>query len=273
MPEGTESPRHWPANTGEHDRFGVKYRAFAARSSKVQFSWYLLNGRETFTLYADATLGDRGFNIDAGSSIAQGDMIELFEDGHIMQATVTNFANDVGFDTVTIDTPLNFAYTILGALGRAGDPNNAVDGDDPDVAATIIPPPNELWEVNNLLIQLHDQTAMDSSLFGGITALTQGLVIRVYRSATAYENLDNIKSNEDFFEQGWQVEYPANVLTDHYLIRANKAFGPSGFGEVIQLDGNLGEYLEVLVSDDISGLDSAYFVADGYVRNNEIVHY
>lgn len=266
MPIGTESPRHWPANTGAHSSYGTKFRALEARGDDRTLGWYLLSDGEAITLYANTTLGDRGMNIVTGTAVATGHMVELFEDGNVFQALVTNVAADVGFDTLTIDCPLPFAFTIAGATGRVGIRNAAVDGSDPNVPFTIEPPANHIWDITRLHFYILDQTAMASNLFGGIAALTHGVVVRVYRSATVYEHLAVFHNNMEFFYKNWYSSWGSNMEEGYYALVSDMIFGnEQQDGAMIRLDGNLGEYLEVLVSDDLEDLDLMKMYAHGYI--------
>jgi hypothetical protein len=242
-----------------------------ARGDERVLSWYALATTEPVTLYANTTLGDRGLNIVDDTSVAIGWMIELYEDGNVFQALVTGVTPGAGEDALTLDSPLPFAFTIAGATGRVGIRNAAVDGSTTDVPFTIVPPTGHIWDITNLMTYIHDQTAMDSSLFGGLAALTTGVVYRVYRSATVYEHIDNIKSNEEFFEHGWEVDYPPNMLTSHYAIRAYKRWGNEmESGSMLRLNGTKGEYLEILITDDIDALDLVKLVAHGYILQDGV---
>lgn len=270
MPIGTQSPRVYPADIGAHSSFGTKFFALEARADERTIHMYALGSVEAITVYADGVLGEQEIDITTGSAVAAGHMIELYENGNVFQALVTDVTADVAFDTVEFDAPLPFAFTALGASGRVGIRNANVDGGTP-APFTLAPPTGHIWDIAHLITYIHDQTAMDSSLFGGITALTNGVSYRVYRSATQYEHLDIIKANEEFFVHGWEVDYPENMLTDHYAIRAVKRFGHEReAGAMIRLDGTKGEYLEMLVSDNLTDLDLVKFFAHGYILQDGV---
>lgn len=271
MPLGTQSPRHWPANHGAHSSFGTKFRALEARADDRTLGWYLLGEREAVTLYANTTLGDRGMNIVSGTAVATGHMVELFENGNVFQAYVSNVAADVGFDTLTIDVPLPFAFTIAGATGWVGVRNAAVDGDATDVPFTLIPPAGHIWDISRLHFYILDQTAMDSSLFGGITALTSGVVVRVYRSDTVYEHLAVFHHNAEFFYKNWYSSWGSNVESGYYSLVSDLLFGnEQNDGALLRLDGTKGEYLEVLVADDLTDLDLMKLYAHGYILEDSV---
>jgi hypothetical protein len=239
-----------------------------ARGDDARLNMYLLNHEGAITLFAPApAVGDLSFNIAAGSAVTTGDMIELYQNGHVFQALVTNFVNDVGFDTVTVDTPLPYAFTVLGATGRVGTRNAAVDGAAPNVIFDLRPPTGHIWDVTRMLFYIEGNTAaIAQDLFGNLAALTNGVVLRVRRSAALYEHVANFKNNLEFQINSWEFEIIANMTAPAVALRATKVFGnEQNMGSMVRLNGTDGERLEVIVADDIDALDLVKFHVEGYI--------
>ena len=263
MPLGTQAPNIYPANKGPHTSTGAKYTGMEARADKI-LNFYLIERQDDFTIVAAApSVDDVAFEADATHTIAIGDMVEMYEDDVYFQALVTN----VAVDTITVDTPIPYAFTVAGCNGFNGPRNAGVDGSGAGgVTYEIAPPSGQVWDITRLTYYIEDSTAaMTHSLFGNIAALTNGVVLRVKRSASKYEVIQNIKANVDLMVDTDGFVIRADMTAADFGLTSVKEFGnEANSGAMIRLDGSLGESLELVVRDDVSTIDLFKAKVQGY---------
>jgi hypothetical protein len=262
MPYGTDAPNRWPGNKGNYSQVGTKFVAIEGRGDDRAINQYLINHEDTFTISVLGVIDARTFTATAGHTIATGDYVELTDGDKFFQAYVTNVATNV----ITVDSPLPFAFTVAGTTGVNGSHNANKDGSSTEFVLEIAPPSGAIWDIAKINIYIQDATAMDSALFGGITALTEGVYVRVKRSATEYEQLANYKSNLDFTKNSRETEYLANMVTGKYGLLSEVSFGgEQEHGTFIRLDGSLGQKLEVVASENLTTLEELSAFVQGYV--------
>lgn len=259
MPIGTEAPNIYPADGPRNKITGTRFSAVEARGGSRLLNWLASDRADTFTLDATVTINTKSFDVVAGHTITAGQVLEFFEDGVVFQATVTNVATD----TITIDKSLPYAFT-ASALGYSGASNMNVDGASTEVVYVIQPPVEQVWDIATLNLFIQDATAMDSSLFGGITALTEGVTLRLWHSATEYEDLAVFKSNADFFLYGGNAAYQANMVTGKYGLNWSNQF-VAEHGGLLRLDGSKSERLEIIISETLTGLEVFRALTSGYI--------
>jgi hypothetical protein len=262
MPHGTGNPRQWPSNTGAHSSIGTKFAAMEARGDEQLVNWYLTDTLNAFTLAGVVTIGARTFNAVAGHLLVIGDVVEFDLADHFFQAIVTN----VVVNAITIDSPFPFAFTVLTNCWR-GTKNAAVNGSVTAVPYALYPPPGFIWDISELTIYLQDNAAMTHDVFAGlIAALTNGLYLRVQKTSLLhYEQIANIKSNQDFFVNSWKTKYMSNMGAGQFGLLSVKLFGnEQNMGSDVRLIGNNFDNLEVVVADNLSTLVSVFIKAHGY---------
>ena len=110
--------------------------------------------------------------------------------------------------------------------------NLAVDGST-TVICSIFPPPEEVWHIERIILSILDATAMDDSKFGGITALTNGVVVRENLS-TGYHTLTDWKTNSDMIEDYYDLNYSTKVSSGQFGLRGRWTFANSG--AIVKLD-------------------------------------
>jgi hypothetical protein len=267
MPIGTEDPRFYPANTGPHTSTGAKYAGMEARAGK-HLNQYLIEREGTFTLVAAApAVGDVVFEADAAHGITIGDVVEIYEDDVYYQGLVLGVVGD----TITVDSPLPYAFTVDGAAGIRGVHNANLDGSATAKVFEIAPPTGQIWDITKISIFLEGTTAAPThSLFCDIAAITNGVVLRVKRSAAKYENMLNAKANIDFMVDGFETYVNDDMTAAAFGVNAFKTFGNEGeAGAMIRLNGTLGEKLEFIVQDSLVGLADVNVKAQGYFLDEQ----
>lgn len=216
------------------------------------------------TALTNATdVDDTDVVLDSVADVSVGDFLGIFSgtslEGRFYFAEVLAVVSN----TVSLDTPLDFAFD-------AGDPvisstrDLNVDGSTMQmftVSGAGMGSPVVI-DITRLIFQLTDDTAMDDGKFGGIAALTKGMVLR--RNNSTMNNIYNIKSNGDFgivsFDKVYADKAPAGLFG--LTVRSSFA-GQEKHGVSIRLA--TGESLEILIQDDLTELTSFRAMAQGHI--------
>ena len=106
-----------------------------------------------------------------------------------------------------------------------------------------------------------DTSAMDDALFGGLTALTNGLVVRKKVNGV-FSTHANFKYNGKFADSMYDITYADKAPAGSYGLRGRWTIEASG--SIIRLDGANGDELQILVQDNLTGLSSLHWNAQGH---------
>jgi hypothetical protein len=203
---------------------------------------------DTTVLVADTTgfaVGDDIVIKDAGGDVR--------EHHFLITALVVN-------TSITVDRPIDKDYTTSATLELVAVDMNVAGTLAAPVIYEIVPPSDEVWHLLRILISITDDTAMDDAKFGGIAALTNGVVLR--DNKTDDTTLTIWKSNQDMIEDMYDVTYSSKAPAGSYGLRGRFTFKNSGVA--IRLDGALGETLQILIQDDLTGLSTFKIKTQGH---------
>lgn len=189
-----------------------------------------------FTLSSDtdiSTITDLKYdiNVTAGHGIAIGNEILLADVAadESLQAVVINVVTNV----ITIDKPIDHIFSSAFTIGRIASSEMAVVGSlaSPIVfsmRAGAIPADMTMFKLAFL-----DATDMDDGKFGGMLALTNGLVLRVINNYQS--TIFNFKTNLDLKLFG-QVDYSSKAPAGQYGMLATLKFaGQSERGVTVRI--------------------------------------
>lgn len=206
-----------------------------------------------------ASSGDTSITVANGATFAIGNEIRLCE-GNVCEVdalTITGIATNL----LTLDRPIDNNYTTA-ASAEIVSGNAAVSGTLTSPAEFIVKPPaNENWHIDRMLIVGTDGNTMDDGTFIGIPALTNGVVLREVR-ARGTRVIGNWKTNGDIRLDCYDVQYTAKAPAGANGMNARYTF--KNYDVIIELDGADGDYLEILVQDDLSGNTSFSLKAEGH---------
>lgn len=221
---------------------------------------YLHIERVTGNLVAvNTSVDDTIVTLTPGHGALVDDAICLKEGTRFYQGVVLT----VNVNEVTLDTPLDFAFTTE-TFVCSGTPNLHVDGSVTPQIAKIRPPIGANWDVVRLMFHMQSTTAMDAATFGGIPALTNGIVLR--RKNGAWKNLFNVKTNGEFGERAYDIGYDDKAPAGEFGFRCRRTFGgQSKNGVVVKLYGADSDELQVIIRDDLTGLSLFRVIAQGHV--------
>jgi hypothetical protein len=214
------------------------------------------------TLAAAAAPEDTTIDLASAVGFVANNVVGLFSTTGIFY-----FGRQVGApvgNTITLDTPIDKDFQIGDNVVRALD-NMAVNG----AAATQIFQIGPVGagtgveiDITRILGIIVDEVAMDDGKFGGIAALTNGVVLR--QNNDVISNIWNVKTNGDFGLLCYDTAYTDRAPGGENAIRFRNTYaGQDKHGVTIRLEA--GDTLEVLIQDDLSALTSFHMMAQGHV--------
>lgn len=217
----------------------------------------------TATLASNATVGTRTVTLAAGHGFVAGNVIEFADTANgslFMQARVLSVASD----TLTLDSLINRTYTVGNTYVVRSSRSMNVDGSTTPVVFKVEPLPDQSGDIVQLIIAITDNAAMDFETFGGIPALTRGVMLRVNYGDGTFKNIANFKTNGDIERFSFDSKYFINNGGGIRGFTGRMTFGGQDkHGVVIRLDGALNEALEVVVQDNLTGIISMSWLAQG----------
>jgi hypothetical protein len=224
----------------------------------------------TTTLNSAATAGDTSLSVADTTGFIVGDEVKLEEDvagvgvQEIGVMTITAVAAGTP-GTLTLDRPLGFDYTTAATVSNV-ETNIAVSGTlaSPQIFE-IDPPLGTVWQFTRILFNITDQSAMDDAKFGGISALTNGVSLRATTEAGRTVVFGNWKSNSDMKLDMFDVSYSDKAPAGFYGVTGRWTFTKAEVVAELNGDSSPIQKLEVLIQDDLTGLDTFTMRGQGRV--------
>lgn len=225
---------------------------------------------QLFTLAVSGSVDDTTITITSGAEPTNGNLVCLKEGDNFYQGRIlSHAANGANWD-VALDSPLDFAFTTAGGCSERND-NMAVDGSVTPRVFSISPAgltAGTQWDVVRILGTMLDATVMDDGTFGGLAALTKGVLFRIRNSHT--QNLFNVKSNGEWKLEAFDVSYadkpPAGT---NYGFAVRRTYGgQSKAGVVLRLSEATSDSLEMVIQDNLTGLNEFFVCVQGHVTDN-----
>lgn len=218
------------------------------------------------TLSTTASVGDYDIIVTSSTGISVGSYIILFNP--TVERAMVAYATGVAGTTITLDTPLDYDFP-SGTYVDIATTNLGVNGSTTvqtfGIRGTGAPPGVDLTiDVTRLIFSCTCSSAVDLTKFGNLTRLTNGLVLRSRNGN--YKNIFNLKDNAEI--AGTMYEFivfqssnPAQGV-DGFIAQLTFA-GSNKIGVAIRLP--VGEDLQLLVQDDLSGLINFEVMAEGHI--------
>lgn len=221
---------------------------------------------QVITIKNNTILYDTTITITSAAEPTNGNTICLKEGTAFYQGDIlSHSANGSDWDIV-LDTPLDFAYTTAGGCSERSN-NLAVNGSVIPVIFSVSPSgltTGTKWDIVRMIGQIVDDSVMDDSKFGGIAALTKGIVFRVVDGVT--KNLFNAKSNGDLKAHMYDVMYSDKAPAGSYGLNFRRTFaGQSKNGVAIRLSADSNDEFQIIIQDDLTGLDNFQLIIQGHI--------
>lgn len=133
----------------------------------------------------------------------------------------------------------------------------------------IAPPAGETYDLSRIIVSMEDTAGMQAQEYGNLgAALGTGVVLRVSDNGGVTNTLTpfNITTNSQWGALCYDVDVKS-WGSGNELLAARFTFAKSGIP--LKLDGTKGEKFEVVLSDDLRGLISHYFLVQGIQYDND----
>lgn len=225
---------------------------------------YLYQHLASYTLAAPIAAGEYQFTVTNGTGIVVGSYIHPVDniaEAHDPELLVVTA---VDTNTVTINRPLDNSYTVAGTVINRVNREANVNG---SIASPIVfvltPFFNEAWHIACLNITIRDDAEMDDSKFGGIAALTNGILLRTKDVNNTYNTIFHARSNSALFRKGCELEYSSKAPAGTYGLRA-KLRVKDEVDAVVRLTST--DTLELVIQDNLTGLLGFSVVARGHIE-------
>lgn len=216
-----------------------------------------LGGTTTFDVAASS--GDTLINVAATTGFIVGDIVIVFDTSVVERSHFHIVAVDAGV-SLTLSRPLDNDFEIGDNVQEVQIGMNVLGSLASPLSFKVQPNASERWQITRILITLLDQTAMDDARFGGLSELTNGVAIRVSNNSVV-RTITHWKSNADLKDDMFDVIYSDKAPAGYFGLGARWTFTKAEF--IADLDGANGDYLEVLIQDDLTGLDDFEVKAQG----------
>lgn len=122
----------------------------------------------------------------------------------------------------------------------------------------------EVYVISEFILHLVDNSNMPSGSWGGITALTNGVIIRVSDDNGVISDITNgdpPKDNADISHLMPNFRIVTFGASDNAIIAS---FTQESFGAQAIIDGSQNQRIEVLLNDNFTGLVEQHFIIHGY---------
>lgn len=207
------------------------------------------------TTATEATVNTNTVSLVAGHGFVVGQMfvIEGYYMGEV-RAVATNL--------ITLDVPFSYTFPAGTAVKRCGEYMN-LNGATTPILFLMRAVAGRKFDIEGIRITFISAFVMDDSLFASIAELTNGLFLRIKKSATQYNNVFNAISNQDLKMFG-NVFYSDKAPSGKYGMTFDLSFRDL-YGVVVRLDGDFGQQIELWVRDNLTGIEEIEASVMGHV--------
>ncbi len=212
------------------------------------------------TLTVQADPGDTTITVASTTGFVAGNVVGL-----VSGAGDFYFGKQVGAvaeQVVTLDTPIDKVFTTASSSVVTAKDQMAVNGSATTQIFEIGSPLGVAADITRITGYIQTATAMDDTKFGDLAALTNGVVLRV--NGTEIDNVWNVKTNGEIgllcFDSALSDRAPAGSFGLRFR---NSYAGPAKHGVTLRLAS--GDTLEILIQDNLTGLESFRMMAQGHV--------
>lgn len=210
------------------------------------------------------TSQDRTFTVDDATGFSVGDKIEIINSTTEPQFP---FILAISVNDITINRPIDRNYTTADKI-RKIEINMAVNGSVTPVAFRVTGEQSmALTHITKVLFEMTHNTAGDLGLFGNQAALTRGVVVRVFKAVPGvWKTITVWQTNADIKRDMFNVDFDTRS-------GGGGTFGTTGvvaftdLGMVGEYDPVAGDFLEILIQDNLTGLITFRMNAQGHTED------
>ncbi|MBT7628770.1 MAG: hypothetical protein HN597_03575 [Desulfobacula sp.] len=219
-----------------------------------------------YTLASNASPNDYDIVLVDATGLNVGDGIAMFQNSS-NPASYFGIVLGIAANTLTMDTPVDRSFlTASTPLIFEVNCQANVDGSVTPQIHSVVNGSTIPIHITRVIIHITDGTAMDDGTFGGIAALTRGVVLRKLNADGSFDNYWNraVKTNGDFGLLSFDIAYDSKAPAGVYGFRMKYSFsGEDKHGVTCELLED--EQLQLVVQDDLTGLVSFQIMAEGHL--------
>lgn len=214
----------------------------------------------------DVILGRNSIILNSVQGLSVGNRLEIYKDSAINKWYIGKVLTING-NIVTMDSPFDYAFPTSSIVMNSIDTLNINGSVTPKSYKihTFNLLSNDNINITKIILTMTTTNQPDMSKFGDLNALKKGILLRHYKNGQM-KNIVNIKSNIGLSLFSYETMFYDNAKQGAYGLTSKIMFaGQENFGSAIEIKS--GDYLELLVQDDLSALKSFKIRAEGYITN------
>lgn len=243
----------------EHNGFDVQVQDIPY----VGINLYLCKELATTDLASDMAIDSYTATVTSATGALVGDCINIRQGSNIFQSVIKNVNGNI----ITFGSPVDIAFT-SGANVCFAEWNLATANASTSARQVFkaCPPSGADYHITAISFTITDNIAMDDVKFGGITALTNGIIAR--RTDGSIANFFLISNNGGFYQYGYDTQYVTRSSGGSlYGFNARKKMSEVN-GAVIELKGSSSDEFQIIVQDNLTDLSEFTVQIHGHIVRN-----
>jgi len=213
---------------------------------------HLFQRQGTFlTANAAMSAGDRTITTNSTTGFSEGDSIFIHE-GTKEECDIFQITSLVVDTSITVTRPICNDYTVASTIELVED-NMAVDGSATTQVYTIKPPIDQVWDIQRCIVFMKTDKQPDMDYFGDVPGgLANGVVFRFNPGDdTVFKTLAQWRDNGDMAQDMYDVAFDDSAGPAGFFgVRGRWSFNKFGYSP--ELDGSVGDSLDILIQDDLT---------------------
>lgn len=230
---------------------------------------YLVNVLDTLTILSNTALLSDTIDIETtGATPVAGNMVCLKEGFRFYQGVILTVTPIAGNQyTLTLDSPLDFAYTTAGGCSLTTKEMN-VNGSVAPVTFSVTPgglDDSMEWDILTMSFYIQGTAAMDDGDFGDQAAIAKGVLVRG-KNGPNYKNIFNFKTNGDLHLDTGNRNYADDPPDTKTSVSAQKhGRDNQGHGVTARLKASTVDEFQVVIQDNLLAVDDMHIKIFGHV--------
>lgn len=209
---------------------------------------------------SQAQIDNRSVSVLNVATLSVGDYIIIAEEDRYYTGELLVITGNI----ITLDTPIDYNFTTQAVVIPTSRDLNVDGSITPQIFTVQVGAVSNLQlDVTRLMLHMETDGLVDLNKFGDLAALTNGVVIRRVDGTT--RNIFNIKTNGEMRNLcfDWAVDVASNPSQGQNGVGFRYTFaGQDKHGVAVRIGA--GDELQLIVQDDLTGLDKFRVIAEGH---------
>lgn len=226
---------------------------------------YFFRELNSYSIAVNSTIGDYNLTLNSTTGLSVGDTLHIGEAENHEHEPAQIISSVVG-NIITLDRPLDKNHTVGELVYEISIDVTNVAGSIPGhVSYKCMPQYNQTWHIKKISVSCNDNSDMDFTNFCGEAALSNGIVFREYDGLTNnYRTYFVTKSNGDFIKSADSHDILSKTGGGEYSF--NAVLDLSVVDVAFNINGDNGDFLEILIQDDLTAITNLNFLCSGHVE-------